>query len=83
MDLPAVEADLENTKNGLLSLGVEESEIVIVRDPSHGDLSVLVREYDLMIGNNHSAKKRTLLFVYYAGHGIIKGATKAVCNQGE
>ena len=44
MDLPAVEADLENTKNGLLSLGVQESEIVVKKDPSYGDLSVLVRE---------------------------------------
>lgn len=44
MDLPAVEADLENTKNGLMSLGVLESEIVVKKDPSYGDLSVLVRE---------------------------------------
>lgn len=42
--------------------------------------SKLVNECNLKIGNNRNEGKKTMVFVYYAGHGIMKGFTKAACD---
>ena len=39
-----------------------------------------INDCNLKIGNNREAGKKTLVFVYYAGHGIMKGFTKAACD---
>ena len=39
-----------------------------------------MNDCNLTIGNNRKAGKKTMVFVYYAGHGIMKGYTKAVCD---
>lgn len=82
-DLPAVETDLENTKNGLKRLGVRDDEIEILRNADFKTMSKKLKALDLEIINSQDENKKTLLFVYYAGHGILKGYTKAVCNQAQ
>ena len=44
MDLPAVEENLENTRIGLLSLGVQDSEILVIKDADFRTFSALFRD---------------------------------------
>ena len=37
----------------------------------------------MAVYTNKANEKGTLVFFYYAGHGILKGQTKAVCNEGD
>lgn len=63
---------------------MQDSEIHVVRDADSRAFSKLfVERIQGRIVTNHAEKKKTLIFFYYAGHGILKGHTKAVCNQGE
>ena len=45
--------------------------------------SALLEHSKTLVYANKSNSKKTLVFFYYAGHGILKGHTKAVCNQGD
>ena len=68
---------------GLLSLGVLDSEIIVLKDADFNTFSQLFRDQNLRIGNNYQDRKKTLVFFYYAGHGILKGFTKAACNRAD
>ena len=60
---------------------MREDEIEIVRDADFPTFSKLLKEKNLRIGINNDAGKKTLVFVYYGGHGIMKNYTKVVCNR--
>ena len=64
-----------------MSLSMREDEIQIVRDADFASFSRLLKENNLRIVNNNEAGKKTLVFMYYGGHGIMKFYTKAVCNR--
>jgi len=52
-----------------------------VRNADFKTFSKLMSDHNLKIGNNSNAGKRTMVFFYYAGHGIMKGFTKAACDR--
>ena len=63
---------------------MQNSEILVVKNADHRKFVELFQDkIQSRIIVNHTEKKKTLIFFYYAGHGILKGHTKAVCNQGE
>ena len=39
-----------------------------------------MNDCNLTIGNNRKAGKKTMVVVYYAGHGIMKDHTLAACD---
>ena len=64
-----------------MSLGVREDEIQIVKNADFATLSRLLKQLNLRIMINNEAGKKTLVFVYYGGHGIMKFYSKIVCNR--
>ena len=56
----------------------------VVRDADSRAFSKLfVERIQGRIVMNHAENKKTLIFFYYAGHGILKGFTKAACNRAD
>lgn len=51
------------------------------KDADFPTLSAAIREIDDRIRLNYAqGKKKTLVFVYYAGHGVQQNFTKVVCD---
>ena len=80
-DLDAVDQDISNMQNGLQSLGFRQDETTTMREADFEGFSEKIHQTNLSILNNWKQKKRTLVIVYYAGHGILRGQTKALCNS--
>ena len=82
-DLPAVYNDLENMKKGLKkALGAQDSEIMEMKDIDFAKLSkTMITLNEQIIANWVTGSKNTLIFFYYAGHGIMKNFTNIVCDK--
>ena len=82
-DLPAVYNDLDNMRQGLKDkLGAQDSEITELRDADFARISATLQSTnERIILNWAQGKKKTLVLVYYAGHGVMKNFTNIVCND--
>ena len=83
VDLPAVIEDIQNARDGLIDLGISSDAIIEIYD---ADFTTISRDVIQFAEGNISAnwlngKQKTMIFVYYAGHGIMSNFTKAVCNS--
>ena len=80
--MDAVSTDIENVKKGLVNLGVREEEILVKREADFGVFSKLISQElaGMVAANWLNGQKRTFIFFYYAGHGVMRNFTKAVCN---
>ena len=82
-DIPNVDDDATNVKNGLIELGARRSDIIEVENADFKAFKALIREMRDEISENwRNGEKKTLIFVYYAGHGVMTNMTHAVCNGG-
>lgn len=83
-DIPHVDADAANVKRGVLGLGARQSDIIEMEDADFASLKALRRELaDIVSENWRNGEKKTLIFVYYAGHGVMTNMTHVVCNGGK
>ena len=82
-DLPQVDNDAINVKNGCKELGADITDILTYEDVSYQDLNHIKTKLRQEIVKNWAEKRKTLCFVYYAGHGVMDTMTYAVCNQAD
>jgi hypothetical protein len=64
-----------------MKYGVREEEIKTIHEADFNMFkNAISEEADGLISANWLEKKKTFIFVYYAGHGIMQNMTKVVCN---
>ena len=70
-------------KKGLKrALGAQDSEIMEMKDIDFAKLSAtMINLNERIIANWVTGSKKTLVFFYYAGHGIMKNYTSIVCDK--
>ena len=68
-------------KDGLLSLGFKGEEITEIRDADYNVFKKTVTKTNTLLIDNAEAGKKTMVVWYYAGHGVMQGTTKAVCDR--
>ena len=82
-NIPNVDQDAVNAKNGFISLGANIADINIVENASFDDLKNLFGGIQRNVIQNWAAgQQKSLVFVYYAGHGVMDNTVYAVCNGG-
>ena len=84
-DLPTVNKDCDYVWEQFKKHeGFEDAVKYRKKDASFDDMKLLLREVLAIIYENQSQNQRTLFFVYYGGHGMIKdGQLEVVTNQTE
>ena len=82
-DIPNVDADAENAKRGFISLGASIADIQIYENLSFDDMKSLFGGMQRKVIQNWAAQQTSLIFVYYAGHGVMDNTVYAVCNGGQ
>ena len=81
-DLPAVDSDAINVKNGFKGLGAKPTNITVFEDTNFDDLLSLFKDLRQQAETNWTSNcEHTFIFIYYAGHGVQSdGSTFAVIN---
>ena len=82
-DLPAVKEDLKTIELGVMHLGFTKDEIQVMEEPSFADIKKTMYTVQNKIYNANEEGEKTLLFVYYAGHGIQSNMTQIITNGGQ
>ena len=80
-DLPDTEKDQQVMVAGLRMLGFGEEDIIAVREPSWAELHGAVMELALEVQKASMDGGRTLIFAYYAGHGLSDNLVYAQLNE--
>ena len=65
-----MQADKETVLENLARLQFNEEEIMLFEDPTYNDVNIYIRELALRVAKATAAKKKLLIFWYYAGHGV-------------
>lgn len=66
--------------------GLNFNQIIRTEDASYDDLSFEFTKVSKILSEAHrdkTGKTKTVLFVYYSGHGVMDTTTKVVCNEFE
>ena len=83
-DLPDVETDAMNIKRGVLSLGAREEDIIMLKNVQRTEMMKKLQQINReCIAQFQMDGTNTLIFIYYAGHGIMNNYTEAVVNNNE
>ena len=70
-------------KKGVIGLGARKMDIIEVENADFQELINLMRDLRDEISENwRNGEKKTLIFVYFAGHGVMTNMTHVVCNGG-
>ena len=69
-DLVETINDVKNVVSGLKRLGFEDANITILKEPNWNELHLNVIELAGDIHKTSQQGERTLIFIYYAGHGM-------------
>ena len=81
-DIPQVENDKINVLKGIKGLGARQEDIDVLEDQK---VNALIKYFNQVRSNAITAwnveRKRTLIFIYYAGHGLMDSYTYAVTNE--
>ena len=81
-DIPEVNSDCINVKNGLMALGAREADIITVRDTDKLKMSHLFADLREDVSRNMVHDMKTFIFLYYAGHGgMVNNYTVMVLNE--
>ena len=81
-DIPAVNEDMVNIRNGLIGLGARETDIITLTDVTFKRLSNVMKELVSDVYRNNSMGIKTFIFYYYAGHGaMLSGQSVCVLNE--
>ena len=69
-------------RKGFIGLGAKPMDIIVYEDTDFNALVGLFRELTLRVSQNWDrGRETTLVFVYYAGHGVMDNTTFAVLND--
>ena len=77
-DLEDCAQDLVTFKNGLKNYGFGRRDITCEEDVDYNGLKELMDSLRVELINNGKSKIKTLLVIYYAGHGCMRGNTTQV-----
>ena len=77
-DLEDAMEDVKVAKAGLKRLGF--TKILVLKDPEYMKVSMTIMDIKREIWNNYNAGLGTLLWVYYAGHGMMDNTTSIILN---
>ena len=82
-DINEVDEDLEKVEAGLRRvLFAQDDEIIIVRDADKTEFFKQLYAINTKIRTNYANNQgKTLVWVYYGGHGVMSNTTYAVCNK--
>lgn len=82
-DLETVDEDILNVKAGLKStFGMTDSQIFTSQEVSFPKMKAEMGKITTLVYENGEAGKKTLVFVYYAGHGQMQdNYTRIVLND--
>ena len=53
-----------------------------LKDKSHAEFEQEMTMIEDRIKRNHQENKKTLVWFYYSGHGVLETKTSIVCNKG-
>ena len=79
-DIPETLDDIKVVKAGLKRLQFQSSEIEILKDPNYQKIKIAIDSASREIFENYEEGRKTLLYVYYAGHGMMDNTTYCVLN---
>ena len=73
--------DVRVVRAGLRRLGFKKRDIVVLKDPDYVDVKLAMNDLmNFVLRAYKHEEKNTLIFCYYAGHGIMDNNTKIVLN---
>ena len=71
-DIKYVDKDAMNFEQGIKGLGAKNKDIIRLYDTTFAELSETIKDlHEEIIANWRTNQQKTLIFVYYAGHGIM------------
>ena len=71
-DIEYVDNDAMNFEHGIKGLGAKNKDIIRLYDTTFAELSETIQDlHEQIIANWRNDQQKTLIFVYYAGHGIM------------
>ena len=80
-NIDQVDNDARNVKNGIIGLGARQLDIQVIEDADFKTFSSLMTDLRQTINDNWArGQQRTLIFIYYAGHGVMTNMGFALCN---
>lgn len=79
-DIPEALDDIKVIRQGLKRLKFKSEELLLLKNPSYQEIKVAIDQSSRDIYQNNIDGKKTLLFVYYAGHGMMDNTTFCVLN---
>ena len=80
-DIPEVRNDAVNAKNGFQGLGARPLDTHTIADADFTSLKELFRNLTQNLNANDAQNEKTMVFFYYAGHGLQDNFTMAVLNE--
>ena len=81
-DIPESLEDIKVVYAGLRRLRFKREEITMLIDGVYMEVKMAIDQAMNAIYENHCNGQNTLLFVYYAGHGVMDNYTYSVLNGG-
>ena len=82
INLPQVDQDEVNVRKGIKGLGAREEDIVVLTDQSFAELRAFFKQLREQVKKAwYGTGKRTLVFIFYGGHGMMDNTTFAVTNE--
>lgn len=79
-DIPESMEDIKVVKAGLKRCGFAKEKMVILKDPEYMQVAIAINQCTADVYNDFMQGLSTLVYVYYAGHGIMDNTTYMVLN---
>ena len=80
-DIEECDKDAVNFRKGVKQLGARQLHIKDIPDAGYDDFKELFRDLQRELLQGEANGDKTLVFIYYAGHGIQRNLTYAVANE--
>ena len=71
-DLPEAENDADFFAKKILQLGFEPDNVTKLKNINLKQIQSQIRKYNKTLNNNSDAHKKTLIVIYFAGHGVMR-----------
>ena len=80
-DIPEALEDIKTVYHGLRRLRFAKNEIIMLEDADYMQVKIAIDSTNNEIYDNYCNGMSTLLFVYYAGHGMMDNCTYSIHNR--
>ena len=81
LDLPSTITDAAKIEKGLKHLGFAEEDIVVLKEPKWNQVHTAILTLATELSKANADGERTLLFAYYAGHGMADQHLQVQLNE--